>query len=90
MSGNWVEFGDRSTPWTITQIQDSIPPRLAGNTVIEIFLGTDFDRSFNKIFNGVERHKTRNFLQDKNTFFSQKSAFSLPGAPQEQKHTEGQ
>ncbi|GFY73319.1 hypothetical protein TNIN_85861 [Trichonephila inaurata madagascariensis] len=43
MSGGWVEFSDPSTPWAIAQIQDSIPPILLGNTVVEVFLSTGFD-----------------------------------------------
>ncbi|GFV08220.1 hypothetical protein TNCV_326551 [Trichonephila clavipes] len=77
-----AEFSRRSTPWAIMQIQDSIPPRLVGNIVVKVFLSMCFGRSFNKILNGIERHKTRNFCMTRSPLLVRKSAVLLPETPQ--------
>ncbi|GFW49429.1 hypothetical protein TNCV_3059361 [Trichonephila clavipes] len=43
MSGGQVEFSDRSPHWAIAQFQNSVPPRLVRDTVVEVFLSTGFD-----------------------------------------------
>ncbi|GFW82989.1 uncharacterized protein TNCV_4604161 [Trichonephila clavipes] len=45
MSGGKAEFSKQSAPWAITQNKNSIPPRLMGNTVIEVFLSPDDDNN---------------------------------------------
>ncbi|GFY69204.1 hypothetical protein TNIN_141551 [Trichonephila inaurata madagascariensis] len=45
VSDGQAEFRNRSTTWAITQVLDSIPPRLVRNTIVEVFLSTGFDRS---------------------------------------------